>query len=99
MMVLADLASSNCHILENGHDKIVEYNKNSSRNEQSLFGNSLGFYVAPAYSSAKNNFVHSAMDTVIESPLGGMVHAHTPDTYYFLSNDYKGKLELDEGGE
>lgn len=57
MMVLADLAASDCHTnLGTRNDKIVEYS-NRGKGEDKMYFNSTGFYVAKRYEGAKNNLL------------------------------------------
>lgn len=52
-------------------------------------GNKLGYEVAKKYDWAKFNFVWSALDTVVSTPLGGMQHAHWQESYYLLARYIK----------
>lgn len=94
MMVIADMASSKCR--DDISREVVEYSKKGV-NEDTLFGINVGFYVAEKYYDAKIKFCLSAADSA--SPLantlniGGMVNAHMPATYYFITVDTKNSLK------
>lgn len=99
MMVLADLAASDCHTnLGTRNDKIVEYS-NRGKGEDKMYFNSTGFYVAKRYEGAKKQFAKSAGEQKNGLAkfihMGGVIDSHMAGTYYFLANDYRNVLELD----
>ena len=95
MMILADLTAGYYHDKEiNPYcDLMFDYNPDHT-GEEGLpeYGIDLGFYVAPKYSNAKKEFIHSGIDSMLKTPLGGMVNAHMTATYYFLSKDCRNIL-------
>lgn len=99
MMVLADLAASDCHTnLGTRNDKIIEYS-NRGKGEDNMFFTSTGFYDAKRYEGAKKQFATSAGEQknglASFFHVGGVIDSHMAGTYYFLSNDYRKVLELD----
>ncbi len=99
MMVLADLVASDCHInLGTPTDKKVKYS-NRGKGEDNMFFTSTGFYVAKRYEGAKKQFATSAGEQKNRLArffhVGGVIDSHMAGTYYFLSNDYRNVLELD----
>ena len=99
MMVLAELAAKNYHTKIDGIDKIVSYVKCEDEDTFTIFKIPVSFYVADAYEKAKDEFVYSASESaggIAEFlNLGGLTHPHMTGTYYFLSNDYYNKLEVE----
>ena len=89
MMILSDVIPREQHIF--GKAELDPYTRRGV--EEHKFYHSvpnLGFYVAPKYYIARENFLHSGADTQAAGKivnLGGMVDTHTPATYYLIAND------------
>ena len=94
MMILADLTAGYYHDKEiNPYcDLMLDYNPDHTDEEKKYNLADIGFYVAPKYSNAKKEFIHSGIDSMLKTPLGGMVNEHMTATYYFLFKDYRNIL-------
>ncbi len=98
MMILTDVIAKEQHIY--GQQKLDDYDKRGIGEYR--FKNvvpNLGFYVAPKYYTARENFLHSGADTQPAGKvlnLGGMDDTHTPATYYLIANDSKGLITKKE---
>ena len=95
MMILSDVTAREQHIY--GQEKPGKYDKRGVGEYK--FKNivaDLGFYVAPKYYIARENFLHSGADSQGGIPaffnLGGMVDTHTPASYWIIVNDSKGLI-------
>lgn len=99
MMILSDVTANKQHIY--GQEKPGKYDKRGVGEYK--FKNivaDLGFYVAPKYYIARENFLHSGADSQGGIPaffnLGGMVDTHTPASYWIIANDSKGLITKKE---
>ena len=99
MMILSDVTAREQHIY--GQEKPGKYDKRGV-GEYRLYGgvSNMGFYVAPKYYIARENFLHSGADSQGGIPaffnLGGMVDTHTPASYWIIANDSKGLITKKE---
>lgn len=94
MMILSDVTANKQHIF--GKEK-PDDRKMRGTGEDKILGVAfdIGFYVAPKYAKAKRNFIHSGADTNEIAEFfnaGGMVHTHTPASYWIIANDSKGLI-------
>ncbi len=96
MMILSDVTADKQHIY--GQEK-PGGRKMRGKDEDTYYRTQIGFYVAPKYAKAKRNFIHSGADTDKKAAflnIGGMVHPHTPASYWIIANDSKGLITKKE---
>jgi len=96
MMILTDVVASKQHVRNTyGIDEVTGYAQRGA-DEDTFFGQDIGFYVAKKYKDAKKEFVwsgaDSAADIAMTLRMGGMLHSHMPGTYYLIADDYQDLL-------